>query len=123
MFRHAPRHFYWSSDGGFWRCDHDATETCHGQDRGLHALQPPRSADARQEPSALGHRPRALALDGSALFVAERAGRIVRIQTLPPLGTPEEIAIGLPPIDAIAFSPDRIYLIADAHLIVYLPKL
>jgi hypothetical protein len=70
-----------------------------------------------------GGAPRALALDGTALFVAEQAGRIVRIPILPDLGEPEEIAVGLPRIDAIALSLDRIYLIVDGRLIAYLPKL
>jgi len=70
-----------------------------------------------------GGAPRVLALDGTALFVAEQAGRIVRIPILPDLGAPEEIAVGLPRIDAIALSLDRIYLIADGRLIAYLPKL
>jgi hypothetical protein len=62
------------------------------------------------------HRPR------RAWPVAEQAGRIVRIPILPDLGEPEEIAVGLPRIDAIALSLDRIYLIADGRLIAYLPK-
>lgn len=70
-----------------------------------------------------GGAPRVLALDGTALFVAEQAGCIVRIPFLPDLGEPEEIAVGLPRIDAIALSPDRINLIADGRLIAYLPKL
>jgi hypothetical protein len=82
------------------------------------------TAPSDTEPTRIqtGGTPRLLALDGTALFVAEQAGRIVRIPILPDLGEPEEIAVGLPRIDAITLSLDRIYLIADGRLIAYLPK-
>ncbi len=187
MVRHPPRYFYWSTDGGFWRCDYDATELCMGKTSlpslsdyrgpltldkneqlwvtgadgmaaysltaeelqrtfpigGVRALVANEThvfavqADATEvlalsvtapsdtAPTRIrtGGAPRMLALDGTALFVAEQAGRIVRIPILPDLGEPEEIAVGLPRIDAIALSLDRIYLIADGRMIAYLPKL
>jgi hypothetical protein len=46
----------------------------------------------------------------------------VAIAVLPDLGEPEEIAVGLPKLDAIAISGDRIYLIADHRLVAWLPR-
>jgi hypothetical protein len=78
--------------------------------------------DAAPRRIRTGGMPRAMALDSEALYVAELAGRIVRIAVLPNLGEPEEIAVGLPKLDAIAISGDRIYLIADHRLVAWLPK-
>lgn len=81
-------------------------------------------APAAAEPRRIrtGGVPRAMALDSEALYVAELAGRIVRIAVLPDLGQLEEIAIGLPKLSAITVSGDRIYLIADDRLVAWLPR-
>lgn len=78
--------------------------------------------DAAPRRVRTGGMPRAMALDSAALYVAELAGRIVRIAVLPDLGEPEEIAVGLPKLDAITVSADRIYVIADHRLVAWLPK-
>jgi sugar lactone lactonase YvrE len=94
------------------------------QDGGTDVLAWPVVAlsDAAPRRIHTGGTPRAMALDGEALYVAELAGRIVRIPVLPDLGQPEEIAVELPKLDAIALSGDRIYLIAERRLVAWLPK-
>jgi hypothetical protein len=79
-------------------------------------------SDAAPRRIHTGGMPRAMALDGEALYVAELAGRILRIPVLPDLGQPEEVAVKLPKLDAIALSEDRIYLIAERRLVAWLPK-
>jgi hypothetical protein len=94
------------------------------QDGGTEILVWPVVAPTAAAPRriATGGTPRAMALDSEALYVAELAGRIVRIPVLPDLGPPEEVAIGLPKLSAIAVSGDRIYLIASDRLVAWLPK-
>lgn len=94
------------------------------QDGGAEVLAWPVLAPTGAEPRRIrtGGMPRAMALDGEALYVAELAGRIVRIPVLPDLGEPEEIAVGLPRLEAITVSIDRIYLIADRRIVAWLPK-
>lgn len=94
------------------------------QDGGTEVLAWPVLAltDAQPRRIRTGGMPRAMALDSEALYVAELAGRIVRIPVLPDLGEPEEIAVGLPKLEAIAISNDRIYLIADRRIVAWLPK-
>jgi hypothetical protein len=94
------------------------------QDGGTEVLAWPVVAPTAAEPRRIrtGGTPRAMALDSEALYVAELAGRIVRIPVLPDLGEPEEIAVGLPKLDAITVAGDRIYLIADRRLVAWLPK-
>jgi sugar lactone lactonase YvrE len=96
------------------------------QDGGTEVLVWPVVAPAAAEPLRIrtGGVPRAMALDSEALYVAELAGRIVRIPVLPDVGQrpPEEIAIGLPKLSAITVSGDRIYLIADDRLVAWLPR-
>jgi hypothetical protein len=94
------------------------------QDGGTDVLAWPVVAPTDATPRRIhtGGIPRAMALDSAALYVAELAGRIVRIAVLPDLGEPEEIAVGLPKLDAITVSEDRIYLIADRRLVAWLPK-
>jgi hypothetical protein len=94
------------------------------QDGGTDVLVWPVVAPTDAAPRRIrtGGTPRAMALDSEALYVAELAGRIVRIPVLPDLGEPEEIAVGLPKLDAITVSGDRIYLIAERRLIAWLPK-
>jgi hypothetical protein len=94
------------------------------QDGGTEVLAWPVVASTGAEPRRIrtGGIPRAMALDSEALYVAELAGRIVRIPVLPDLGEPEEIAVGLPKLDAITVSADRVYLIADRRLVAWLPK-
>ena len=79
-------------------------------------------SDAAPRRIHTGGIPRAMALDGEALYVAELAGRIVRIPVLPDVGQPEEVAVELPKLDAIALSEDRIYLIVERRLVAWLPK-
>lgn len=94
------------------------------QDGGTEVLAWPVVAPTDAEPRRIrtGGLPRAMALDSEALYVAELAGRIVRIPVLPDLGEPEEIAVGLPKLDAITVSTDRIYLISDRRIVAWLPK-
>lgn len=94
------------------------------QDGGTEVLAWPVVAPTNTEPRRIhtGGIPRAMVLDNDALYVAELAGRIVRIPVLPDLGEPEEVAMGLPKLDAITVSKDRIYLIADSRIIAWLPK-
>lgn len=94
------------------------------QDDGTDVLAWPVVAPSDAAPRRIhtGGIPRAMALDGEALYVAELAGRIVRIPILPDLGQPEEVAVELPKLDAIALSEDRIYLIAERRLVAWLPK-
>jgi hypothetical protein len=94
------------------------------QDGGTEILAWPVLAPTNAEPRRIrtGGMPRAMALDSEALYVAELAGRIVRIPVLPDLGEPEEIAVGLPKLETITISNDRIYLIADRRIVAWLPK-
>ena len=94
------------------------------QDGGTEILAWPVLAPTNAEPRRIrtGGMPRAMALDSEALYVAELAGRIVRIPILPDLGEPEEIAVGLPKLETLTVSSDRIYLIADRRIIAWLPK-
>lgn len=94
------------------------------QDGGTEILAWPVLAPTDAEPRRIrtGGMPRAMALDSEALYVAELAGRIVRIPVLPDLGEPEEIAVGLPKLETITISNDRIYLIADRRIVAWLPK-
>jgi sugar lactone lactonase YvrE len=102
----------------------DETHVFALQDGGTEVLAWPVVAPTGAEPRRIrtGGIPRAMALDSQALYVAELAGRIVRIPVLPDLGEPEEIAVGLPKLDAITVASDRIYLIADRRLVAWLPK-
>jgi hypothetical protein len=113
------------SIGGIVTLVANATHVFAVQNGGTEVLAWPVTAPNEAQPTRIstGGSPRALALDGNALFVAEQAGRIVRIPLLPDLGEPEEIAVGLPRIETLAVSTDRIYLIADGRLIAWLPKL
>ncbi|HEX7836893.1 MAG TPA: hypothetical protein VF469_05490 [Kofleriaceae bacterium] len=94
------------------------------QGGGTEVLAWPVVAPTGAEPRRIrtGGIPQAMALDSEALYVAELAGRIVRIPVLPDLGEPEEIAVGLPKLEAITVSTDRIYLIADRRIVAWLPK-
>jgi len=62
----------------------------------------------------------ALALDGDHLFVGTADG-LLRLPLRPDPGPPEQIATGLPTIEAIAVAAERIYVIAAGRL-GWLPK-
>lgn len=65
--------------------------------------------------------PRALAFDDRHLFVAGATGHILRVPLRPELGEPEQIAEGLPMLEAIAVAPKRLYVIADGR-VGWVPK-